>query len=160
MANLRRVLLTVLAASAGCATSPTSPPLRDSTVEFRLVSERAEHNTVPMLHQSPWEQKTLHVQKHAHLCGRDLSGARVAKGRGPNRGLYSVQLTLKPESAAKLEELTSRNMGKRLAIIIDGEVLTAPVIAAPIRGTAVSLGLYIAKARASELARRINGAVR
>lgn len=42
--------------------------------------------------------------------------------------LYGVQLKLKKEAAAKFGELTAKNIGKQLNIIIEGMVISSPII--------------------------------
>lgn len=42
--------------------------------------------------------------------------------------LYGVQLKLKNEAAAKFGDLTAKNIGKQLNIIIEGMVISSPII--------------------------------
>jgi len=72
------------------------------------------------------------VQKFATVTGRMLSDARPAMG-GQTGVDPVVEFTFNDEGAEKFYALTSKNHGKSLAIVLDGEVISAPVIQAAIR---------------------------
>ncbi|GFP19606.1 preprotein translocase subunit SecD [Candidatus Hakubella thermalkaliphila] len=52
-------------------------------------------------------------------------------------GKIIVSMTFTPEGADRFYEITSQNVGRRLAIVLDGEMKSAPVIKTAIRGEAV-----------------------
>lgn len=65
------------------------------------------------------------VEKRRTVTGRDLKTAR------PSRGQFNdpiVEFSLNPEGAEKFGELTGANVGKGLAIVLDGRVVSAPRI--------------------------------
>jgi preprotein translocase subunit SecD len=64
------------------------------------------------------------------------SAAVVLQGEKP-----SVALILSEEGARKFAELTKQNVHKRCAILVDGQIVSAPRIMAPIRtGRAIISG--------------------
>ncbi len=65
------------------------------------------------------------VQKRRTVTGRDLSDARPAGGEF---GQPVVSFTLTPQGASAFGELTGQNVGSGLAIVLDGRVVTAPVV--------------------------------
>jgi preprotein translocase subunit SecD len=65
------------------------------------------------------------VLKTVPVSGRDLKTARVQKGR---LGEPVIGFSLTPDGAPKFGELTGNNVGKRLAIVLDNRVVSAPVI--------------------------------
>src|SRR5262245_49537072 len=65
------------------------------------------------------------VRREAVITGRDLKNARVGVDQN---NAPSVDFTLNPLGADKLKRETGRNVGRRLAIILDGSVASAPVI--------------------------------
>ncbi len=70
-----------------------------------------------------------------------------------------VRLILTTNGAEKLQELTNQNIGKRLAIILDGDVVSAPVIEQPITtGTALLSGRFT-YAQAQDLAAVLSSGV-
>ncbi|MCX7784022.1 MAG: hypothetical protein N2318_10330, partial [Meiothermus sp.] len=70
------------------------------------------------------------------LTNRDLD--RVQAGQGES-GRPALTLRLNREGAAKFARLTSANVGRRVAIVVDGRILIAPTIRGPITGGAVSI---------------------
>ena len=72
------------------------------------------------------------VQKEAPLTGAQLETARVETGG--EYGMPVVAFKFKPEYAAKFSALTAANVNKRMAIVLDGVVYSAPVIKGRIGG--------------------------
>ncbi|GIW51504.1 MAG: hypothetical protein KatS3mg081_0859 [Gemmatimonadales bacterium] len=52
-----------------------------------------------------------------------------------------LDIHFSPEGAARLSEVTRQNVGKRLAIIIESELVTAPVISGPLKTDRIQLAL-------------------
>jgi preprotein translocase subunit SecD len=65
------------------------------------------------------------VEKRRTVTGRDLSNAKPGQGQF---GQSIVEFSLKPGGADAFGELTGRNVGSGLAIVLDGRVVSAPVI--------------------------------
>lgn len=66
------------------------------------------------------------VEKVPIITGRDLKNARQSIDFETNTP--NVSFTLKPEGANKFRRATQENVGRQLAIILDGTVFSAPVI--------------------------------
>ncbi|HBC92067.1 MAG TPA: protein translocase subunit SecD [Pelotomaculum sp.] len=64
------------------------------------------------------------------LTGRQLKNATESKD--PRTGQAEVNLEFEPDGAKAFAEITAANVGKRLAIVLDGNVLQAPSIDEPI----------------------------
>lgn len=76
----------------------------------------------------------------ALLSGTDLASARA--GFQPGSGRPIVELSFKPEGATKFADITRQNVGKRLAIVLDDKVYSAPRIDQAITGgNAIITGL-------------------
>ena len=69
------------------------------------------------------------VRKVAAVTGNDLSNAKPGTDQynAPN-----VRFTLKSQGVTKFSAVTTANVGKQLAIILDGRVVSAPNIQSPI----------------------------
>jgi SecD/SecF fusion protein len=67
----------------------------------------------------------------AAVSGRDIRRARVTHD---DFGLPGVGFSLTPDGARRFAELTSQNVGKPLAIVLDDQVQSAPIIEGPITG--------------------------
>ncbi|MEY4692110.1 MAG: hypothetical protein RIT19_2435 [Verrucomicrobiota bacterium] len=66
------------------------------------------------------------------LSGKHVEGAGV--GHDPATGSPYVSFSLNPDGAQLFGEITQAAVGERLAIILDGEVISAPRINGPILG--------------------------
>jgi preprotein translocase subunit SecD len=65
------------------------------------------------------------------LNGMDLKDAKATMGNG-NRPTVNLEFT--DEGAKKFADVTARNVGKQIAITLDGEILTNPVVQEAITG--------------------------
>ncbi len=90
------------------------------------------------------------VRREAVITGRDLKSARA--GIDPQTNGPEVQFTLNPQGAEKFKRETGRSIGRRLAIILDGRVESAPVIQSQISDNGRITGRYTAQ-EADELAK-------
>ncbi len=70
--------------------------------------------------------------KKTDLTGKDLQKAFVTFN--PNTGAPQVQLTFTPEGSKKFAEITKRNVGKIVAIVLDNQLIQAPRVSEPILG--------------------------
>ncbi len=77
------------------------------------------------------------VHKKAELTGKEVSNAyhTIGSPQDPTAANQPVViLEFSPRGAARFERITEQNVGKRLAIVLDGVVQSAPVIREAIRG--------------------------
>jgi protein-export membrane protein SecD len=72
------------------------------------------------------------LHKEVPLTGAQLETAKVETGG--EYGMPVVSFKFKPELAATFSSLTQANIGKRMAIVLDGVVYSAPVIKGRIGG--------------------------
>lgn len=105
-------------------------------LEFKIVSEdaaliqKAEEGTAPegyeykKIKNSPTEEMVLLNVKPA-LTGEHLTTATVGFDQ---YGQAIVSLNLDREGGKIFDKITFQNIGKRLAIVLDGQVYSAPVI--------------------------------
>ncbi|MDP8265094.1 MAG: protein translocase subunit SecD [Candidatus Aceula lacicola] len=88
------------------------------------------------------EKRPILLEEKAVLSGQAISDARVdfdQRGFGQPR----ISISLNSEGSKEFAKITRENVGKRLAIVLDGEVLSAPNIREPIlTGSAEITGLF------------------
>ncbi len=65
------------------------------------------------------------------MTGKDLKDSKAV---AEQNGQAVVTLDFTAEGGQKFADLTMKNVGKQIAILLDGEVLTAPVVNEPITG--------------------------
>jgi len=115
---------------------------KTALLEFKLVDDRADpeaaaRGTVPegdeLLYQRRVEKESgverkvpFVVRKQAFVTGRDLTTARVSIDQNTSEPYVSVEFNA--AGAKAFADLTEANVGKRLAIVLDGNVHSAPVI--------------------------------
>jgi preprotein translocase subunit SecD len=113
---------------------------RTALLEFKLVDDRTPADAPQLpegserLHQRRVDKDTkteqripMVVQKRALLTGAELTRAEVSAD--PNAtGNWQVAIEFSPEGARRFGEVTEQNVGKQLAIILDGNVYSAPRI--------------------------------
>jgi SecD/SecF fusion protein len=114
-----------------------------AVLEFRILKEGASGTTVAQINQILRENPRLKREdlekdliKPEDLGPPLLTGADLADARAvfDQFGRPQVALTFTPEGARKFEEVTRANVNRRLAIVLDGKVYTAPVIRQAITG--------------------------
>jgi preprotein translocase subunit SecD len=96
-------------------------------LEFRLVSTGAGDNTVKFKNKDGGETV---VEDQALLSGDSIERATVAN----DAGQVGVDFTLSKEGGRIFYKVTSENIGRQFAIILDNEVYSAPVIQGAIPG--------------------------
>lgn len=117
-------------------------------LEFKLVSdepellEKAMRGEMPegyeLLYHKERDERGIYrdtdpllVKREPELTGKYIEDAYVGYD---NSGFPDVNLVLNKEGAGLFEEITSRNVNRRLAIVLDGVVRSAPVIRERIGG--------------------------
>ena len=79
------------------------------------------------------------VRKTVPVTGTDLKNARVQKGQ---LGQPNVGFSLTPDGARKFGDLTGQNIKRKLAIVLDNKVVSAPTINSQINESGVIEGNF------------------
>jgi protein-export membrane protein SecD len=92
------------------------------------------------------------------LTGRYLASAALQFGSGATAGLAAPQVLLNFDSdGAKLfEKITSENVGRQLAIFLDGQPISTPVIQEAIPGGQATISGKFTATEARDLVRNLN----
>jgi len=148
-------LIFVMGCSYFAKSSPPVAPKNPDLLQFRLVEEKEGPDTVAM--KVMGKDETLHVNKQALLSALDVRSAKATRDR--YRDSAAISLSLTQEGAGKFGEITAKNINRRLAIVVDGQLVSAPVIRSRVEGgEAVITGSFTMK-EAQELASAINANV-
>ena len=115
---------------------------KTALLEFKLVDDKTDPETalrtgVPegdeILYQRRVDKQTKEerkipfvVQKKAYVTGRDVAGARVSIDQNTSEPYVSVDFNA--NGARAFADLTDANVGRRLAIVLDDNVHSAPQI--------------------------------
>ncbi|HEX6160122.1 MAG TPA: protein translocase subunit SecD, partial [Thermoanaerobaculia bacterium] len=113
---------------------------------------RSEVDIFPSTREDEFGRATgtefLAVRKNVQVSGRDLKTARVEKGPV---GEPVIGFTLTPEGAPKFSALTGANIQRRLAIVLDNKIVSAPTIQSEISDQGQITGQFTQQS-ASDLA--------
>ncbi len=93
------------------------------------------------------------------LTGRYLKSSELQFGAGGTSGVPNqpiIVLNFNEEGAALFEKLTAENIGTPLAIFLDGEVISSPVIREAIPGGVATITGQFTPVEARELVRNLN----
>ena len=100
---------------------------KTAQLNFRLVSENSEFGTDKLISEN---DEKLNVSKRIIMSGENLIDAQPNINNQNNEP--TVSFTLDRLGAQKFGRATTDNVGKRLAIVLDGEIVSAPSINEPI----------------------------
>ncbi len=108
------------------------------TLEIRLTDDDADPANIDTGKASPGNQVlpmadgsgSIEVKRHGWLVGNHITYANHIFDIYTEEA--AVQISFDEVGKKRLSELTSKNVGSMIAIILDGEVLTTPVIREPI----------------------------
>jgi preprotein translocase subunit SecD len=120
-------------------------------LEFRLVAEPgADPADVESLEDVEQPGKSLPVQKRVMVQGEDLTDAQP--GFDPRTQEPIVNFRFNIRGGQRFGEVTSENVGKLFAIILDGKVISAPRIISPITGGSGQISGHFTVEAANNLA--------
>jgi len=145
-------LITLAVVAADSSTSPV--------FQMRLVVDKPSSDTEKMtLVQKGYgtdQKEVLFVQKTALLDQRALKSATVTT-RGP--GVPFIEISFTDEGKKRMAEVTRQSIGKRLAIVIDGRLYSAPEIATEISGGKAEIAGSFTEQEARELVAKITASI-
>jgi preprotein translocase subunit SecD len=137
----------------------TRGTLAKRALEMRLAFDNPGEDTEQfhLITRSPGDQpsrrQVLHLQNETLLEESDIQTARVKND--PVTGSPHIELIFTYEGSTKFARITGENIGQKLAIIVDGEIISAPVIRAAISGGSAIISGDFTESEAGELARKI-----
>ncbi len=100
---------------------------KTAKLNFRLVSEKSEFGVEELISENG---EKLNVSKRIVMSGENLIDAQPSVQNQKNEPI--VSFTLDRLGAQKFGRATTDNVGKRLAIVLDGKIISAPNINEPI----------------------------
>jgi SecD/SecF fusion protein len=138
-----RILVQLPGLSAADQESAKIAIQRAAFLEFRLVSPTSDQDIKDGIVQPGYEilkrkermrngrerTEEVEVRKKAEMTGSGIKSAMVVRG---NLGEPEIHFTLDAEGAEQFAQITRENVHQRLAIILDKELYSAPVIQTPI----------------------------
>jgi len=119
------------------------------SVEFKLVCAGAGQTDCRKLPKRV-NQEELYITVEAFLATKDIVSAKIREGTG------DIDFQFNKAGSQKLNEITSKNAGRRMAIFVDGNLLSTPKISDPIISGKITIPSGLENEKAQALAERIN----
>ena len=136
--------------SRGRGNSTESPPL-----SFKILQAQMDQGNGLQKREVKGQEKVVYTARNPLLTGECIKNARVEPSRSNTPG-YEVRVIFNEQGKKTLKEYTSQHKGEPLAIVVDGEVLSAPIIRSEIgQGQCLIQGPF-AKAKAQRIAQGIS----
>lgn len=165
MKIITRILLLSLFATVTVAAQSDSAP----TFQVRLAelvapdsSAPADADTMTLTNTNPQIGRTYiqkyYVHRQVLLDQSDLESVKLVTDQPSGRP--ELDLTFSPRGRERFAQVTRDNTGKRLAIIINGQLYEAPVVRDEITGGKAVVTGSFTKDEAENLTRKINDAIR
>jgi hypothetical protein len=109
---------------------------------IRFEVRLAEEHPGPDLSEArvAWSDQVIYLHQELIVTNDDIAHSSVVQGDGPSR--YGIEVQFNEAGAQKMREATAGHVGRPVAILIDGEVVTAPVLRSPISRSSVISGDY------------------
>lgn len=118
-------VLLLFACLAGLAPGPADQAAEKTTVkvEFRRAETKSAEGLAEAMVAGSRSKVYLH--KKADLTNDDIDEVRAVEDAD---GRPAIEFVLTKEGAKKMEKLTEQHLGKPLAILLNGKVVSAPNI--------------------------------
>jgi len=134
------------------------------TLEFKLVNKGMENQlTMPVTAASGTAPITIinyGAFSDTGLTGAMLSGAHLEFSSENGAGAYASQpvvaVTFNAEGTKLFADITTNNIGRELAIFLDGDLISVPTIRDPITSGSATISGSFTAASAKELANNLN----
>jgi preprotein translocase subunit SecD len=120
------------------------------TLEFRIAEDKPAPGLTEMVFHPTGERFYLHDEVLVNQTHVDSAYAFVDNGR------WAVALDLTSAGTRKFGELTERNVGKRCGMVLNGDLVSAPLIMAPIHSGRAIVSSDFAEAEAHRIARGLS----
>lgn len=146
----RRVPMALLAAFASIvivtiAASSSTWPFGGSTAHaaVRFEVRLAEEQPAPglIVARVANSNRLLYLHPQVVVTNADIAFSNVIPGNTPSEQFW-IDVRLNAAGADKMSQATANHVGRPVAILIDGEVVSAPTVKSPIGAAAVISGDY------------------
>ena len=138
------------------AVGGTPQPARPLPFQLQLVLDEPGGNSEAITNHASVAGETLYVQKTPLLDYTAVRSATVT--RNASSGAPEINVEFSPEGKELFAAITKENISRRLAIVLDGHLYSAPVIRSEISGGQAQVTGSFTEEEAKELVAKINEA--
>lgn len=151
-----RLLLPVAASQPAAQWAQNASELGSELLSVHGVAANAGPDTKDYpITMHDGQTETVHLEKSVLL---DWLNVRSVKPEPNGNGDYSLRVTLDEEGTRKFAEITARRLEKRIGIVVDGRLLSAPRVKDPIFGGNFTVGNQ-SEQQARDLAAKLTKAI-
>jgi preprotein translocase subunit SecD len=148
MAVVAAILIVI--AAFGSRTGPQSTTVYAAVrFEARLAEDHAAAGLREV--RVTGSDRVIYLHEEILVTNSDIARSAVVPGSGPSR--FNIGIQLNEAGAEKMRQATANHLGKPIALLIDGEVVMAPVLRSAIGESALITGDY----SRAEAERIVNG---
>jgi SecD/SecF fusion protein len=168
---MKNLLVLLLLALVGCVADATkavekqtqaSQPSVQTSFQMRLVLDAAtsdsERKRVHRAGETNAPIEYLDVQKLSLMDHQSIKSVSTEPDGYSGRPTIKIELT--PEGAKLLAAISQQNIRKRIAVLVDDQVVFAPTVMAPLLGGAVVVTGLRTEGDAKELAAKISAGLK
>jgi preprotein translocase subunit SecD len=112
----------------------------DAAAAVRFEVRLAEERPAEGLRAVATAGRTIYLHREAVVTNSDIAVARVSPG--DTASTFNVAVTFNAEGAEKMRRASEQHIGRPMAILIDGEIVMAPVVRDTITASAVITGSF------------------
>lgn len=127
----RSLCLALLLAVAGCSPSPyaefTPSGVPEVAVELRLATDTPREGAAEVV--LPDSTQTIYLSPTVEFTNADIERTRVVIDKDDSELHSMVHVRLRRDAGARMAQLTRDHPKEMVAILLDGKVVMAPVIA-------------------------------
>jgi preprotein translocase subunit SecD len=120
------------------------------SLEFRIAEDKPGSDLTETVFEPTGE--TFYLHNEVLLNQYDVESAAVVT----QQGRPAVELFLTTEGIKKFKELTAQNVGKRCGMVLNGKLLSAPIIKDTISGDRAIITGYLTEAEAESIAKGLS----
>lgn len=116
--------------------------IRNLQAAIRFEVRLAEDRPAPGMREAKvsGSDRSVYLHDEIVVTNSDIAAARVIQGGSPSR--YGVSVEFNASGTEKIRIATRNHIGKPVAILLDGQVVMAPVLRSPIAASAVITGNF------------------
>jgi preprotein translocase subunit SecD len=149
--DMKKILvLAIVVALTGCAT--TRDQKTSVLLEFRPGSQSPGPGLTKMTVVG--SEQTVYISKDVVLGNADVSSSRVVSGVN---GRLRIKITFTTTGAERFAAATENNVRKPLGILVDGKLISAPIVMEKITGRSAEISGSFTQEEAKRIADGIVG---
>jgi len=117
-------------------------PSDEVTIEIRRAESEPAEGLIE--HVVPGGRRTVYVHPGPGITNKQIASVRAHRQQiaGASRDMLGIAITFTDEGARTMEQMSAEQMGKPIAILIDGKVVLAPIVRARLSRDAVISGNF------------------